>query len=547
MNDFDEHDLIAQRQHKRAQLLDLGIDPYPHGFAVSHRLEQIQAADFAALVQAGEALTVPGRVQAIRRHGKLWFIDLGDARDGARLQLMIPRQDSNPQTQAVIENIDLGDIVGAHGTPVYTRTGEPTLRVDQLTMLTKSLRPLPSFKSAAEPVGEELAARQPELAMLFGRKRRVLRQRARILQCLRAIFAERGYTEIETPYLNPHFGGAEARPFTTNVNALGQEVFLAISPEIELKRAIVGGFEEGVYTIARNFRNEGIDLSHNPEFTSLEVYVPYADYTAMMALTERLFSQSCVALHGVSQAPFKGVMLDFTPPWPRVEMLQSVTTATGLDVAKLDAEALRTGIVERGLADACNLETLDEAALLMRLTQAGLDSEGEHDPQRLRERLRRHRLHVPIELDQEWDFLVLELFERYVEPTLIQPCHVVRHPARSTVLCKQDRHGLLPNGERLIECFESFACGMELSNAYSELNDPLIQRALVEAQAQAREAGDDEAMPHNEAFLQSIEYGMPPCGGLGIGVDRLVMLLTDSASIRDVIAFPLVRRKEDAA
>ena len=535
---------MAARRAKGDALRAAGIDPYPYSFQRSHSVEELTKERFALLVRVGAEVAVPGRAMAQRKHGRLCFIDIGSVRNGQKIQLMAASAQLDRASNAVLEAIDLGDWIGGAGWPMYTRTGQETILVNRLAMLTKALRPLPNFKGT-EVRDSELLARMPELAMLFGEKRRVLRQRAIILGTLRRVLQARGLTEVETPYLNPCFGGAEARPFTTHVNALDLDVFLAVSPEIELKRLIVGGLEEGVFTIARNFRNEGIDASHNPEFTSVEIYIPYTDYEDMMGLTEEIFSACCTAVHGEPRCRYGDVLLDFTPPWRRVPVVEAVEEATGIPVSGIDADALRAECAARGLDKGCDPVRMLRGELLVTLDDAGVPSppgnyEGLTDDD-LRTAIKRHRLHVPMDLSREWDFLVLDLFESFVEPTLVQPCHVMLHPARSTVLCKKYRGGPLPNGHELVERFESYALGMELSNAYSELNDPELQRRLVEEQAISRAAGHDEAMPHNELFLRSIEYGMPPCGGLGIGVDRMVMLISGMTSIRDVIAFPLVR------
>lgn len=537
--------LMAARQTKGIALRATGIDPYPYAFEKTHMVGELNPTRFAQMENEGIVVAVPGRVTAVRSHGNLIFFDLGEIREGSKIQVAAVLKDLDAESRAVLDGIDIGDWIGVTGHLMYTRTRQETIRASQLVMLSKATRPLPNFKGSgiADP---ELLAQMPELAMIFGDKRRILRQRSVILRTLRGVLTDMGLTEIETPYLNPHFGGAEARPFTTHVNALSTDVFLAVSPEIELKRLIVGGLVEGVFAIARNFRNEGIDQSHNPEFTSMETYIPFVDYEAMMDLTEDIFSSCCIAIHGVPYCEYRDVVLDFTPPWARISMVRAVEDVTGIEVSNIDAVILRATCHERVLDEGCNPADMASADLVRKLSDAGIScpiQRGVDDVSGdiLRGLIIAHRLHVPMNLDQEWDFLVLDMFERFIEPTLIQPCHVTLHPARSTVLCKKYRGGPLPNGHELLERFESYVAGMEVSNAYSELNDPEIQRRLVEEQAAARVAGNEEAMPHNELFLRSIEYGMPPCGGLGIGVDRMVMLLTGATSIKEVIAFPLVK------
>jgi len=536
--------LMAARQTKVAALRAAGIDPYPYAFEKTHAVEELNPTRFAQLESEGIVVAVPGRVIAVRSHGNLVFLDIGEVRYGGKIQLAAVRKDLDAQSLAVLDAIDIGDWIGVTGHLMYTRTRQETIKASRLIMLSKAIRPLPNFKGSGI-ADSELLAQMPELAMIFGEKRRILRQRAAILRTLRDVLVDRGLTEVETPYLNPHFGGAQAHPFTTHVHALDADVFLAVSPEIELKRLIVGGLVEGVFAIARNFRNEGIDQSHNPEFTSMETYIPFVDYEAMMNLTEEIFSVCCIAIHGVPYCTYRDVLIDFTPPWPRVPVVEAVESATGIVVSQLDGAALRTVCHARRLHEGCNPGEMPRSDLIEKLSDTGVPSlQGIWDKmpdEMLRETITRYRLHVPMDLDKEWDFLVLDLFEAFVEPTLIQPCHVTLHPARSTVLCKKYRGGPLSNGYELVERFESYVMGMEVSNAYSELNDPVIQRQLIEEQEAARADGSKEAMPHNEFFIRSIEYGMPPCGGLGIGVDRMVMLLTGATSIREVIAFPLVK------
>ena len=337
---------------------------------------------------------------------------------------------------------------------------------------------------------------------------------------------EWGVTEIETPLLSPYFGGASARPFVTRVNALdGQEMYLAVSPEPDLKRAIVGGFEEGVYVITRNFRNEGIDASHNPEFIALEMYLPYMDYEDMMGFVERIVSRCCTALHGGPCCEYGRVQIEFSPPWPRVPVVDAVNDATGLRVQTVDGPALADFCKTRGLDEGFPIDEASAKELAARCERARLPAlqrlekprqGGNCGGDQAAALPRGHRNPARVGRSRSCPF------ERYVEPGLIQPCHVMLHPARSTVLCKKWRRGPLPNGYELVERFESHICGMELSNAYSELNDPVLQRRLVEEQVESRARGDEEAMPHNELFLLRSNLACPPCGGLGIGLDRSV-------------------------
>ena len=559
---------------KQIQLRNAGINPYPYQFAITHAPEEIRTR-FQYLVETQEIVTVASRVMSQRFAGKsLVFLDLASTaeqmRQGAKIQIMIREDEIGSVSWIVVENLSLGDWIGVEGICLFTRAGEPTIQASKITMLSKILRPIPIPKIFSTKEGIIRDAhkiqdidtlwRYPEVDMLVRRKAEILVARSRILNAIRyTLVNEYGCVELETPYLNVFFGGAEATPFTTKVRAFDQEVYLAISPEIELKRAVVGGLGtggklgKGVFSIARNFRNEGVDRTHNPEFTSMEVYIPFVDFQFMIEVTERVFARACQDVHGSLQCSYNGQILDFAKPWPQMEMARLVSERSGIDVENWDIHLIRAEIKNRELQVEHNLESLNLDAtaarqeIIRRLEQAEITR---HYPdyahlstEELMAIVLRHKLHKSILPEQAWDYLVLDLFDIYCEPFLTEPCHIILHPAKSTVLCKQYRVGPLPNGQALIERFESFIMGMELSNAYSELNDPLIQRQLIEEQAQLREQGREDAMPFNEPFLRAIEMGLPPCGGLGIGIDRMVMLLTDSQSIRDVIAFPMVARE----
>lgn len=541
-----EPEQVRVRLDKRERLLAAGIDPYPHEFRPTHTIERLRA-EFDALEAAGTEVRAASRVRVPpRKHGDLCFLDLAPGLEDEKIQVIVEPARLAEDERLAFDLLDAGDWVGVTGVCRRSRRGEPSIAAASVRVICKSVRPLPNFKGTTVQ-DEELLARKPELEMMFGRKRAVLRQRARAVAAVRAVLTARGATEVDTPYLNPYFGGADARPFTTRVWALGdEEVFLAVSPEIEDKRLVVGGFTEGVFTFARNFRNEGIDATHNPEFSSLEVYLPFHDVNDMMALTEEIYAAACTAIHGVSRCTYQGSELDFTPPWPRVPMLDAVRDATGLDVGTLGRDALAAACRERGLDRTIVPATTGAGKLAEHVRGTGLRTarplEGMTAAE-LRVLVQTHKLHVPIDLSLEWDFLVTALFDRFVEPTLLRPCHVVEHPARTTVLCKKVRGaGALPNGEHLIERCESYAAAMEITNAYTELNDPVVQRRLVAGQSEARAAGNVEAMPMNDLFVEAIEMGLPPTGGLGLGIDRMAMLLTDSRKIREVIAFPVVKR-----
>ncbi len=564
--------LSQSNLEKLHQLRLAGINPYPYAFAVTHSPSEV-INSFNPLLATGESIAVTGRVLSLRFSGKsLVFMDIASTaeqmRKGEKIQVMANKKSLDPDAWIVVNNISLGDWIGIQGQCILTRSGERTILASHLTILSKTVRPIPIPKVYSGKDGEIKDAytiqdvdtlwRYPELDMLLRRKAEVLVARSYILNAVRhTLVNEYDCIELETPFLNAFFGGAEATPFTTYLRALSQNVFLAVSPEIELKRAIVGGLGtggdlgKGVFSIARNFRNEGVDRTHNPEFTSMEVYIPFVDFEFMMEVTERIFSRACQVVHGNPYCFYNGYRMDFSNPWPRIKMTQLVSEKSGIDVENLSDDEIRAEIQVRGLHRLYNMDLGDTSShlnlqgeLVNLLKLSGIarfyPDYDSLDLETLRLIAFRHKLHKGIDLEQDWDFLVLDLFEVFCEPLLIEPCHVILHPAKSSVLCKDDRNGLLPNGHKLIERFESYVMGIELTNAYSELNDPLTQRLLVEEQAKARAQGKENAMPHNEPFLRAIEMGMPPCGGLGIGIDRLVMILTDSRTIRDVVAFPIV-------
>jgi len=485
------------RREKLEALRALGVAPYAYRFARSHTATEALAT-FQDGVE-GPPVRVAGRVVALRAHGKSTFAHLADAT--GRLQLYFKLDQVGADAYAVAGLLDLGDHVGVTGPLFRTRTGEVTVRVDAFELLAKALRPLPLGKSQTQGDGTiehfsdfadpELRYRQryADLAV-HPERRRVFEQRAAVVRAVRRTLDARGYLEVETPILQPLYGGASARPFQTHYNALDSRFYLRIADELYLKRCMVGGLER-VYEIGKDFRNEGMDRSHNPEFTMLECYEAYADYTDMMALTEALVRAAVQEATGGALIPGKQGPIDVAAPFARVGYVELLARGGGVDIlAASDAE----------LADA--------------VRRAGLEPDTG---------LGRPRL-----LDQ--------LFGQLVEPHITEPTFICDFPIELSPLAKPKR------GEpRLAERFELFIDGMECANAFSELNDPDDQRARLEAQAARRERGDDEAQPVDEDFLRALEYGMPPTGGLGLGIDRLTMLVTGERSIRDVLLFPALR------
>jgi lysyl-tRNA synthetase class 2 len=480
---------MGQRDHvqeERLQKLEAwrnrGVQPYPWSFQRSHTTDEVRRRE--AELQ-GRPVALAGRLMTMRGHGKTSFAHLQDG--GGRLQVYA-RQDRLGEHYDGWALLEVGDLVGVHGTLFRTRTDELTLEVHAFELLAKALRPLPDkWHGLAD---KEVRYRQRYVDLMVNPSvREVFVKRSHILASMRRRLQERGFLEVETPVLQPLYGGASARPFVTHHNALDFDFYLRIAPELYLKRLLVGGFE-GVFEVARNFRNEGMDRSHNPEFTMMELYVAYWDYEDMLRWTEAMIRGIAADL-GSTRVPFAGHDVDFGPPFARVRFLEALEGAAGERVEGLDAGAL------------------------LQLA---------------------HRLHVDCAPGDSVPRLLDELFGALVEPKLVQPTFVVDYPKELSPLAKDHR-----GRPGLVERFELMVGGMELANAFSELNDPLEQRRRFEAQLQLRAGGDLEAQPLDEDYLRALEYGMPPAGGLGVGVDRLVMVLTDSASIRDVLLFPAMR------
>ena len=505
--------LSRVEQDRRDTLEELrrrGIEPYAYGYDVTDRASEA-ATGFEAAESAGELgekgegerVRLAGRVTSLRSHGKLTFADLED-RSG-RVQLFIRKNVLGEAAYALLDLLHVGDWVGVEGPMVRTRKGEISVSVESLELLSKSVRPLPYGKvEEDEETGERIVhsgfadkqqryrQRYADLAV-HPEVREVFVTRARVVRALRAFLDEREYVEVETPVLQPIYGGALARPFTTHHNVLDMPLFLRIADELYLKRLIVGGLER-VYEIGKDFRNEGIDRTHNPEFSMLEFYQAFADYHDMMKLVEAMLAVAAEEAVGSPVVEFEGQRIDFSPPYRRVSFLAALAEIGGVDAESMDDEALRT------------------AARNLGIEGTGVMGRGK---------------------------LLDELFGELVEPKLEQPTFVIDYPRELSPLAKPKR-----GNDRLTERFELIVAGREVANAFSELNDPFDQRDRFEAQARLKDAGDEEALVVDEDYLRALEYGMPPTGGVGIGVDRLVMLLTDSPSIRDVILFPTMRPEE---
>ena len=483
--------LMQARLEKLRRLREEGIDPYPSRFSRSHSIGEV-IAGFSSLAteeHSGEQVMIAGRLIALRRMGKAVFLDL---RDGSgRIQVYSSLDGLGETGYRALCESDIGDFLGFSGEVFRTKRGELTVEIAEWTLLSKSLRPLPEKWHGLKDV--ELRYRHRSLDLIANETvRDTFTRRSRMVSGMRRYLDEHGFLEVETPMMQPIAGGATARPFVTHHNTLDVDLYLRIAPELYLKRLVIGGMEQ-VYELAKNFRNEGVSTSHNPEFTTLEIYQAYTDYEGMMSLVEELIGTGAREAAGSLQVPYQGETIDFSPPWRRVGLVQTVEEATGIEIAGRSLPEINSQAKEKGIP----LPPLSRGKLI------------EH------------------------------LFEEFVEATLIQPTIVKDYPIEISPLAKRK-----PDAEGIVERFELFVGGIEIANAFTELNDPLDQRARFDAQEKLRVAGDDEAQQVDEDFLFALEHGMPPTGGIGIGIDRLAMLLTDSRSIRDVILFPALRDRK---
>ncbi len=484
--------ISEQRLQKLQNIRALGVDPYPARFKPTH-LAQKAIDLLIEQEKSGKSetinVTIAGRIMAKRSMGKVSFVDVHD--ESGKIQLLIGRDRVSETDNKLFNELDIGDIIGVSGKIFRTRSNEPTVEVSALTLLSKALQPLPEKWHGLSDT--DLRFRQRYLDLISNEEvRRTFRMRSRIVSGIRRLMEQRGFMEVETPILLPEAGGTSAKPFVTHYNALDRDYYLRIETELRLKRLIIGGFEK-VFEMGRIFRNEGVSFKHNPEFTSMESYEAYADYIDVMKMVEELVSTLAQDVLGSTVVDFKDTKVDLKPPWPRISLREAIAKESGIDFVQYpNVELLRNKMRENGI---------------------------EVDPQK------------------NWAHLVDDLLSTFVEPKLVQPTFLVDYPVSLSPLAKRK-----PGQERVVERFEAFAGGIEIANAFTELNDPLEQRERFVQQARDRQPDDTDSKV-DEDFLLALEYGMPPTGGLGIGIDRLVMLLTNNLSIREVILFPQLKEK----
>lgn len=499
MSDHTEHDenkaespqipldeLIEIRRQKIVWLREQGINPYPYRYERTHQ-NAAAIADFDKLAAGETSIRLAGRIMLKRKMGKAIFADIHDG--SGKMQVYVKINNVGEKEFDLFDRLDLGDIIGAEGKLFVTRTGEKTLSVQKFELLTKSLHPLPDKHSGLADKELRYRRRYADL-IVTPEVRQTFIRRSRIIKSIREFLGDRGFLEVETPILQPLYGGASARPFMTHHNTLDFDLYLRIADELYLKRLIVGGFDK-VWEYCKDFRNEGMDRLHNPEFSMIELYWAYADYQDIMSLFQDLLRQTVYDLNGKYKIQYEEYEIDFEPDFKAVSMIDAIKDKTGIDLLPLDF-----------------------AGAKQKAKEAGIDGDDLIN----------------------WGKVVEAFFEHRVEPHLIQPTFIKDFPLEISPLAKIHR-----DNPKLTERFELYIAGLEMGNAFSELNDPEDQKRRFLAQVEARKAGDEEAQQLDEDFITALSYGMPPTGGLGFGIDRLVMLLTNSHSIRDVIFFPQMR------
>jgi len=486
-----EEQIINERLKKTKELRDKGINPYPYKYDVKDFSLDLQEK-FKKLKSEEKSKSkakIAGRLISIRDIGKIIFAVVQDGK--GKIQIVLQDKETPEKEISIFKNnLDVGDFIGVEGIIFKTKKGELSILVKNLEVLSKSILPLPEKWHGLKDKEERYRRRYLDLIM-NPEVREVFNKREKIIDAIREFLKKKEFNEVDTPYLQTIYGGASAKPFKTYLNALDIELFLAVSPELYLKRLIVGGYDK-VFTIARNFRNEGIDRWHNPEFTMMEIYQAYADYTDMMKLFEEIYEYVAKKVNKSTKVIFRGEEIDFKTPWKRMTMSDAIKKFAGIEVDKM------------------NVSELDKFCKQKNIKYK----------------------------EKTWGWMVQAIFEETCENKIIQPTFIIDHPLETTPLCKMHRYDKL---NRLIERFEPFCMGAELGNAYSELNDPVIQRKLLEQQQKMLAKGDEEANPLDEDFINCIETGMPPTGGIGLGIDRMIMLLTGQDSIRDILLFPFMK------
>ncbi|MBL7095157.1 lysine--tRNA ligase [candidate division KSB1 bacterium] len=491
-------DIQKVRLEKLGQIKELGVNPYPFSYDRTHFAADV-IEKYEPDVQ--QNVKIAGRIMAVRKHGKAAFCHIMDS--SGRIQIYVRKDQVGEDKYKIFNLVDIGDIIGVEGEIFKTRTEEITVLVKDLELLSKTLRPLPIVKEKIEEgektlydefADKEMRYRQRYVDLIVNPEvKDVFLKRTKIYSAMRRFLEDKNYLEVETPILQPLYGGAAARPFITHHNALDIDLYLRIADELYLKRLIVGGFD-GVFEFGKDFRNEGISRFHNPEFTMLELYIAYEDYNFMMELVEQMIFAAVQKVTGGSEVVYQGNKIDFTPPWSRRKMGEILKEFTGEEIIGKDKNEL--------LAIA-------------------------------------KKLNVPIEAGSDVGKIIDEIFSEIVEPKLIQPTFITDYPLELSPLAKKHR-----STAGVVERFEGFIAGKEFCNAFSELNDPIDQRERFEQQVKYGQAGDEEAHVMDEDYIRALEYGMPPTAGLGVGMDRLTMILTDSPSIRDVIFFPHMRPEQ---
>jgi lysyl-tRNA synthetase class 2 len=483
----EQSDLLAERRAKLERLREAGIEPYPHSFP--DRTEIAAVRESHEGLEPGEETSdryrVAGRLTARRGHGKASFLDLRDGTGEIQIQARVDELGDDAYEGLI--SLDVGDIIGIEGNVFASKRGELSIRAEAWELLSKSLRPPPEKFHGLEDVETRYRRRELDL-MANEESRELFRKRNQTISAVRRWLDSRGFVEVETPVLQPLYGGALARPFTTHLNALDRDLYLRIATELYLKRLVVGGIDK-VYELGKDFRNEGISHKHNPEFTMLEWYEAYADYNDVAEELEALVSDVAKEVLGTTRVEREGETIDLAPPWRRVTLRDAIRERTGIDVMQHP--------------------TRDQLA-------AAMGSEPDRN--------------------EGWGKLVDGLLSKEVEPTLIQPTFVVDYPVELSPFAKRHR-----SEEGLVERWEAFVGGIEISNAFTELNDPDEQRRRFEEQAEEHARGDEETQPYDEVFVESLEQGLPPTGGVGLGIDRLVMILTGAKSLREVLLFPAMR------